>query len=124
MTQKSKIIIIVSAGSVVAALLVYFLFFFGKSKDVSGSEELENGGVGGKYTDDRFPLKRNSGGANVRALQTYLNPLLEPNGSKKLVVDGKFGPKTEAACELIFGEKICTEANFNNIKALAASASK
>ena len=75
MTQKSKIIIIVSAGLVVAALLVYFLFFFGKSKDVSGSEELENGGVGGKYTDDRFPLKRNSGGATVRALQTYLNPL-------------------------------------------------
>ena len=124
MTQKSKIIIIVSAGLVVAALLVYFLFFFGKSKDVSGSEELENSGVGGKYTDDRFPLKRNSGGANVRALQTYLNSLLVINGSKELVIDGKFGAKTEAACELIFGEKICTEANFNNIKALAASASK
>ena len=124
MKQKSKIIIIVSVGLVVAALLIYFLFFFGKGKDVSGFEKSEDNVVGGKYTDDRFPLRRNSGGANVRALQTYLNPLLEPNGSKKLVVDGKFGPKTEAACELIFGEKICTEANFNNIKALAASASK
>lgn len=121
MTQKSKIIIIVSAGLVVAALLLYFLFFFEKKKEAS---DVNGGGLVGKYTDDRFPLKRNSGGANVRALQTYLNPLLEPNGSKKLVVDGKFGPKTEAACELIFGEKICTEANFNNIKALAASASK
>lgn len=124
MKQKSKIIIIVSVGLVVAALLIYFLFFFGKGKDVSGFEKSEDNVVGGKYTDDRFPLRRNSGGANVRALQTYLNPLLIPNGSKELVVDGKFGPKTEAACELIFGEKICTEANFNNIKALAASASK
>lgn len=120
MKQKTKIFIIVGVGLVVAALLVYFLFFFGESKDVADADN----SVGGKYTDDRFPLKRNSGGANVRALQTYLNPLLEPNGGKELVVDGKFGPKTEAACELIFGEKICTEANFNNIKALAASASK
>ena len=120
MIQKAKITLIVGAGLVVAALLVYFLFFFGKNKD---NDEVE-GSMSGKYTDDRFPLKRNSGGANVRALQTYLNPLLVVNGGKKLVVDGKFGPKTEAACELIFGEKICTEANFNNIKALAASASK
>ena len=93
MKQKTKIFIIVGVGLVVAALLVYFLFFFGESKDVADADN----SVGGKYTDDRFPLKRNSGGANVRALQTYLNPLLVPNGSKELTVDGKFGPKTEAA---------------------------
>ena len=121
MKHKTKIILIATAGLVVAGLLVYFLFFFGKSKSSVADGDSASGG---KYTDDRFPSKRNSGGANVRALQTYLNPLLEPNGGKELVVDGKFGPKTEAACELIFGEKICTEANFNNIKALAASASK
>lgn len=120
MKQKAKIALIVGVGLVVAALLVYFLFFFGKSKE---NDEVESGSSS-KYTDDRFPLKRNSGGANVRALQTYLNPLLVVNGGKELVIDGKFGAKTEAACELIFGEKICTEANFNNIKALAASASK
>lgn len=124
MTQRTKIVLIASVGLVVAALLVYFLFFFGKNKvqdEKAGSESVASGS---KYTDDRFPLKRNSGGANVKALQRYLNPLLVVNGSKELVVDGKFGAKTEAACELIFGEKICTEANFNNIKALAASASK
>ena len=121
MKQKTKIILIVTAGLVVAGLLVYFLFFFGKSKSsVADGDSVASG----KYTDDRFPLKRNSGGDNVRALQTCLNVLLTQKNETTLVVDGKFGAKTEEALKTLTGFDSVNENQFNNIKALAASASK
>ena len=72
--------------------------------------------AGEKYASDSFPLKRNSGGTKVKELQKYLNRLLTVNGYGAIEEDGKFGAKTEEACVRIFGEKVCTEANFENLK--------
>jgi peptidoglycan hydrolase-like protein with peptidoglycan-binding domain len=44
------------------------------------------------YSHKNFPLKRGSGGEMVKKVQIFLN-----NAGANLVVDGKFGPKTEAA---------------------------
>ncbi len=56
-------------------------------KSTSGS-----GGGGTSYASG-YPLKYGSSGANVKTLQQTLNDL----GNYGLVVDGKFGPKTQAA---------------------------
>lgn len=49
--------------------------------------------VTGSYKDIGFPLRKGSGGENVRKLQRFLNDSANYN----LVVDGKFGEKTELA---------------------------
>ncbi len=46
-----------------------------------------------KFSGRGFPLKIGSGGEKVADLQRFLND----SGSYGLVVDGKFGPNTEAA---------------------------
>jgi peptidoglycan hydrolase-like protein with peptidoglycan-binding domain len=45
------------------------------------------------YIDSTFPLKKGSGGSNVEKLQSFLNG----SGGYGLVIDGKFGNKTENA---------------------------
>lgn len=44
------------------------------------------------YSHKNFPLERGSGGEMVKRIQIFLN-----QDGANLVVDGKFGPKTEAA---------------------------
>ena len=49
--------------------------------------------VTGKYEDESFPLKKGSGGKRVESLQRFLKKETGIN----LVIDGKFGDKTEKA---------------------------
>ena len=63
-----------------------------------------------RYVSDSFPLKRDSGGSRVRVLQTWLNDTY----GTSLVVDGKFGPKTEAALESNTGLKEVSESYYNS----------
>ena len=73
----------------------------------NGSNSSGNNNTGINYATDNFPLKLWSRGANVKRLQIHLNGLIE-NANRNfndligiprdplLVVDGAFGPKTEA----------------------------
>lgn len=47
----------------------------------------------GSYKDQGFPLKRGSGGEDVRSLQKFLNA----ESGLSLAEDGKFGANTESA---------------------------
>lgn len=89
-------ITLITLGLIGTGVGLYFLL----RKKKNGSEPT-NGGGGpfsgliptSKYTDDSFPLKNGSGGEKVKKLQKWLND----NHNAGLVVDGKFGPKTEEA---------------------------
>ena len=61
-----------------------------------------------RHPDSSFPLQFGTCGNKVKKLQSYLN---SKGGS--LTVDGKFGPKTEAAVQKTLGAKTVSEVKFN-----------
>ncbi len=110
MKNKGTIITVSVCLVIIIALAIYF-FVFKKNKTAtsssissipsSGSSSSSSGSsssailpVVGLYTDSSYPLRRNSGGNRVKALQLGLN-LTYGAG---LTVDGKFGSNTENAC--------------------------
>lgn len=62
------------------------------------------------YLDSSFPLKFGTCGTNVKKLQNYLN-----SKGSGLDTDGKFGPKTEAAVQKVFGTKTVSQEKFKTI---------
>ena len=111
MTNSTKIIIsIVGVGVIGAA--AYILIRRYKNKNRYIPPTIPNGGgtngtppsSGGR--SDEFPLKQGSKGARVKALQTYMNITRNENAvssawgfkgcNPKLVVDGDWGPLTQA----------------------------
>ena len=61
-----------------------------------------------RYPDSSFPLQFGTCGNKVKKLQSYLN-----SQGSALTVDGKFGPKTEAAVQKALGVKTVSEVKFN-----------
>ena len=62
------------------------------------------------YSDSSFPLKFGTCGTNVKKLQNYLN-----SKGSGIDTDGKFGPKTEAAVQKVFGTKTVSQEKFKTI---------
>ena len=62
------------------------------------------------YSDSSFPLKFGTCGTNVKKLQNYLN-----SKGSGIDTDGKFGPKTEAAVQKVFGTKTLSQEKFKTI---------
>lgn len=62
------------------------------------------------HSDSSFPLKFGTCGTNVKKLQNYLN-----SKGSELDTDGKFGPKTEAAVQKVFGTKTVSQEKFKTI---------
>jgi peptidoglycan hydrolase-like protein with peptidoglycan-binding domain len=90
---------LISLGVIGAGVGLYFVVkpLFGKNKweDFEDDEDdvISTPSI---YIDDSFPLKKDSGGKRVEALQKYL----EAQGATLVGgVDGKFGPSTEEAVE-------------------------
>lgn len=89
---------LITIGVLGTGVGLYFLFK-PKSKDGDNNKNDDNvfdnlfAPSPTRYVSDSFPLKKDSGGSRVRKLQEYLNTTY----GSGLVVDGKFGPKTEAA---------------------------
>lgn len=73
-----------------------------------------------QYQDIGWPLRQNSGGEKVAHVQMALNKIRKEN----LIVDGKWGPKTQAAVERLskafptfFPKPVITEAMYNKLMA-------
>jgi len=94
--NKTIKISLISVGLIGAGVGVYFLLKNRSSKS-GGNRTYDNNIfktiLNKLYQSDSFPLKKDDGGKRVKALQIFLNN----SGSYGLVVDGKFGPATEAA---------------------------
>ena len=75
----------------------------------SGGGSSSSGG-GSSYSSSGFPLKKGSGGSEVKALQKYLNSV----GKYGLVVDGKFGSKTADALKRWNGKTSVSEGYYNS----------
>ena len=74
----------------------------------------ESGG-NGKYTDDSFPLSKDSGGENVRTLQKMLVELGGDDTLPQYGVDGKFGDETANALSELGYSEIVTEEVMDDI---------
>lgn len=102
---------------VAIGVALYFFVFRKKSSSQTSTTKLPSASgstttpstPSAKYTDDSFPLQLNSGGAKVKYLQLFLNN----EYGAGLVVDGKFGPKTEAACKKNFKTPVVAESLYN-----------
>jgi hypothetical protein len=94
--NKTIKISLISVGLIGAGVGVYFLLKNRSSKS-GGNRTYDNNIfktiLNKLYQSDSFPLKKDSGGDRVKALQLFLNN----SSSYGLVVDGKFGPATEGA---------------------------
>lgn len=106
MNEKTKKILLVSSGIIGAIGLGYVVLMLFRKKPSSFGEAVTDvqetivsmpnavsSAITGKYTNTDFPLKKGSGSENVMDLQKFLNK----EGGFNLVVDGKFGTKTEDA---------------------------
>ncbi|MDB9959954.1 peptidoglycan-binding protein [Gammaproteobacteria bacterium] len=91
--NKTLKISLISLGVLGTGIGIY-AFLRNKRKEGSSSVTYDNNifkrVLNRLYQNDSFPLKLNSGGDRVKALQSFLNE----EGSYGLVVDGKFGPLT------------------------------
>lgn len=98
--MKGKKVFLIILIVALVAVAVYFISK--KLKNKNGGETPGGGGTsvtgntgGSKYTDDSFPLKKNSGGDHVKTIQRVCNVV---SGNDSLLeVDGKWGSKTDAA---------------------------
>lgn len=96
--NKNIKITLITLGVLGTGVGLYYLLrpkkYYGNS-DNSSSSSNDNiiTKIIDKFSGRGFPLKRGSGGERVKDIQKFLND----SGSYGLVVDGKFGPATEAA---------------------------
>lgn len=107
MNRTTKIILI-SLGVIGTGVGIYFLLRKPKSNGTTPSIEPNNPTL--PPVKKTFPLKRGSKGDKVKQLQRYLNI----NYSSGLVVDGDFGPKTEAALNTATGLSQVSESWYQN----------
>ena len=89
--DKGIKITLITVGVLGTGVGLYFLFRKPKSNGYSitnpTNPSSNNKGGGGGYSDLGFPLKRGSGGENVKNLQIFLNN----SSGYGLTEDGKFG---------------------------------
>lgn len=96
--NKGLKITLITLGVLGTGVGLYFLFRKPKSNgyidsNPSNPSNPSRNNTGGGYSTSGFPLKRGSGGENVKNLQRFLNQ----SSGYGLTVDGKFGPATERA---------------------------
>ena len=96
--NKGLKITLITLGVLGTGVGLYFLFRKPKSNgyidsNPSNPSNPSRNNTGGGYSTSGFPLKRGSGGENVKNLQRFLNQ----SSGYGLTVDGKFGPATESA---------------------------
>lgn len=104
MKKNKKLIIWLSVGLLVLMLLTWLMVRANKKADTS---DAGTSGTGGSSSSDSsssatpsvFPLKYGSRGNEVKMLQSYLNEHLTVLAP--LVVDGIWGPKTQAAVDRV-----------------------
>jgi len=107
MSKKTWIIIIVAIILLIAG---YFIWQNWKNKrrqellnsTDQGATRVPNATEGGTGSGDAFPLKMGSRGNNVLAAQIAINEGCAQL-SDKIAEDGVFGPQTEAAADICFG---------------------
>ncbi len=116
--SKKKVIIITAAAMVIVSIAVW-LIVRQKRKGTDNTLQRDAGSTTGSTTtkwtiknlDDSeidWPIKRGDAGTIVTNIQNGLNSKYGAG----LVVDGKFGAKTEAALLKYFGKKELTESDF------------
>ena len=91
--NKTLKISLISLGLIGAGIGIYAILRRrrkGSSNTVTYDNNIFDRVLNRLYENDSFPLKLNSGGDRVKALQRFLNE----EGSYGLDVDGKFGPLT------------------------------
>jgi hypothetical protein len=103
MKKMNKKTLVIIGGGILTVGVGYLIYNLFKTKPTSFNEAIEdtnsevlnivNNVTGSVYKEQGFPLKKFSGGEDVKKLQRYLNDV----GSYGLTVDGKFGAKTENA---------------------------
>ena len=96
----------------VVILIIGVLLFLCRDKILGKKDSGEVSGSTQQVPE--FPLCSGSRGEKVKALQRYLNSVLqeEPGEHNLLAVDGIFGPKTAEACGIAFGVASCSEDNY------------
>ncbi len=110
MTKKTKQIFIGVGILVVVIAIVYFI----KKKPNADNKEIGNSAS--LFIDEDRLLKRGDVGSDVESLQRgYNNYEAIPKGLTKLVEDGQFGAKTEAAIYTATGRKQIRLSQFNNL---------
>ncbi len=117
--NKTKLALGIGIGILVIGTIAFVLIKRKKRKALanqyldtpSGSGSSSSGSSsGGSYSRRGFPLKKGSGGNEVKALQKYLNSV----NNYGLVVDGKFGSKTENALKRWNGKTEVSEGYYNS----------
>ena len=110
------IAIIVIVAIIIIIVYVYRKTLFGAnvSSPITSPGIPSSGGSGFIARSDNFPLKKGSSGARVLAAQKVFNGMIAHLGLPKLVEDGDFGPKTEAATmAALNGKKQISEVDYN-----------
>lgn len=117
--NKKKVLIIGIVGAMAIASIAAWLIVRRKKIATEntgqyGSAGTTTGGTTTKWTtknlddDYEYPIRRGDSGSVVTFIQNGLNKTYNAG----LVVDGKFGAKTEAALLKHFGKKELNEADF------------
>lgn len=115
--NKKKVILITLAAAMAIALIAAWLIVRRKRSETEVTEQSGSAGTSSGSTawtvknlddDYSYPIKRGDSGTVVTFIQSGLND----TWGAGLTVDGKFGPKTEAALLKHFGKKELNEADF------------
>ena len=110
--MKKKIIITI----VILAILGVAAFFI--YKKVKQKNQTGTGSIGSGSGTTGFPLKQGSRGKEVENVQKALNQVNQQSAFTALIVDGIFGPKTEAALQSTLGLKQLTKTQYNKFMLL------
>jgi peptidoglycan hydrolase-like protein with peptidoglycan-binding domain len=131
MKANTKKLIIGGSAALIVAVVAILIIKKKKTSSLLGGKSVgdPSGSSSQKVNGVLYPLKYGSGYNNlaenevVKKLQQALNvkmkykPYLDV---KELDVDGKFGPKTEAACEALLGVKQVSYSLYQELVSSAA----
>ncbi len=102
--------IFIAIGLVILVLIILWIKNSSKDK-VTTTTAINTNPLVTNSTISVFPLKFGSEGNEVKVVQTYVN-----SKGEKLVVDGIWGPLTEASVIKILGKNIIDLTTYNTLK--------
>tara|TARA_Y100000592_G_C5442094_1_gene303983 strand:- start:248 stop:832 length:585 start_codon:yes stop_codon:yes gene_type:complete len=108
--NKGLKITLIALGVIGTGVGLYFLLRKPKNPNIPNTPNTPSSPNTPTTPVSEFPLKRGSKGDKVKQLQRYLNI----NYSSGLVVDGDFGPKTQAALNTATGLSQVSESWYQN----------
>lgn len=116
MEAKTKKHLKIGAAGLITVLLLYGLYkMLTKDKEEETSANNSTSASNSTFKNKGFPLRYGSSGKDVMTLQKILNRHIRPP-RVLLVVDGKFGKKTEAAALHILKSKSVSRSVFDREK--------